>query len=79
MFAHLYQYKSPRRLPVIVCQVPHEETHNATHDKTSEELEKSQEMERHSRVMRRRGLRATVEWLEHVGQGCVVFATRKTV
>lgn len=25
--------------------------------------------------MRRRGLRATVEWLEHVGQGCVVFAT----
>ena len=49
-------------------QVPHEETHNATHDQTSEKLEKSQEMERHTRIMRRRGLCATVEWLEHVGQ-----------
>jgi hypothetical protein len=64
---------------VIVRQVPHEETHNATHDQTSEELEKPQEVERHARVMRRRGLRTTVKWLEHVGQGCMVFATRKTV
>jgi hypothetical protein len=70
-----YQHKSPRRLPVIVRQVPHEEAHNAAHDQTREKLETSQEMERHARVMRWRGLRATVEWLEHVGRDCVVFAT----
>ena len=46
-----YQYKSPRRLPVVVRQVPHEETHDATHDKTGEKLEKSQEMERHARIV----------------------------
>ena len=63
---------------MIVRQVPHEEAHNATHDQTREQLEKPQEMERHARVMRRRGLCAAVEWLEHDGrgkQGCVVFAT----
>lgn len=37
-----YQYKSPRRLPVIVRQVPHEEAHNATNDKTREKLEEPQ-------------------------------------
>jgi len=69
------QHKRPRRLPVIVRQVPHEEAHDAADDQTGEKLAKAQEMERHSWIMRRRGLRATVKWLEHVGQGCVLFAT----
>lgn len=60
---------------MIVRQVPHEEAHDTTDDKTSKKLKKSQEMERHSRIMRRRGLRAWVEWLEHNGQGCMVVAT----
>lgn len=72
-----YQYESPRRLPVVVRKVPHEETHDATHDKTSKKLEEAQKMERHSWIVRRRSLRATVEWLEHVGLW--LFATWKTV
>jgi hypothetical protein len=53
---------------VVVRQVPHEETHNASHDKTGKKLAEAQQMERHSRVVRWRGLRATVERLEHVGR-----------
>ena len=50
---------------MIVRQVPHEEAHNAAHDETREKLEKPQEVERHARIMRRRGFRAAVEGLEH--------------
>jgi len=56
---------------VVVRQVPHEETHDATHNKTGKKLAEAQQMERHSRVMRRRGLRATVERLEHIGRAVV--------
>lgn len=53
---------------MVVCQMPHEEAHNATNYKTSKKLTEAQEMERDSWIMRRRGLRATVERLQHGGQ-----------
>lgn len=64
-FGIIYQHKSPRRRPVIVRQMPHEEAHNAAHDQTRQQLEEAQQVERHARIIRRRGLRAAMEGLEH--------------
>lgn len=63
-----YKDKSPGRLPVIVGQVPDEVAHDTADDQTAKQLEEAYSMEWDSRIVRRRGLCAMIEWLEHGGR-----------
>lgn len=46
-------------------QVPNEVGHDASNHAAADQLEESHGMEHKLRVMRRRGFRAAIEWVEH--------------
>jgi hypothetical protein len=52
-----YEDKGPRRLPVVVVQMPYEVQHDTAHNHRRHELRTSQRVEGHLGVFRRRDLR----------------------
>jgi hypothetical protein len=45
LWGDTYEYERPRRLPMIMRQMIHEETHYAAHDNARQELHEAQAME----------------------------------
>lgn len=60
-----YEDERPGCWPVVVRQMPHEETHDAAYYQARQELQKAQRVEWYAWVVRRRRLRAAVERVHH--------------
>lgn len=69
-----YPDERPRRLPVVVRQMPNEEAHDRAHDQAGHELEEADAMEGDARVVRGRRFGLAVEWVQHL---CDVVEGRK--
>ena len=63
-----YPYEGPRRLDIIVVQVPDEVAHDRANDQAGHELEASYDVEWHSGVVAWSRLRFAVERVEHLGR-----------
>lgn len=65
----LYPDERPRRLVVIMRQMPDEVTHDGSNNQAGNELEESKDMEGDSWIMAWSRLRSPIECFEHVDGG----------